>query len=587
MRYGIIGNCNTAALVHETGAIDWCCLPRFDSPSVFAALLDPKGGTFKVESAGEARITQTYLPGTAILRTEFDDGTNAFALTDFMPRYHHGGECRRPLEIHRMLTPLRGRPSVRVVFDPQLDYARNHTHVKHHRGVLEVTNSLEDMFLYSSLDLDRIMSRDAMAIDQEHFLLLSYHEKLEPPALHYVREMLDRTRMQWEEWSDRCRLPAQWSEEVRRSAITLKLLTYEDTGAMVAAATTSLPEAVGDVRNWDYRFCWLRDSSLVLEALASIGQFDEMHGFVRFLLHLLESKQSHVQIAYRIDGSPDLDEEILRHLAGFRGSKPVRIGNAASHTHQNDIFGEVLNALHLYYCRYELEPFSEEMWSLVKFMVRTAVRDWAKRDAGIWEYRHRSRHFTHSKILSWVAVDRGVELAARLGRGGLAQEWKSVAETIHKDIIKRGWNEKVGAFTQAYRSQALDVSILHATRYGFLPDDDVRWISTVRACEKALAHNGYVLRYTSADDFGVPRSAFIVACLWMAKAMDAIGEHERACSYFEKTLSSANHLGLLSEDIDTTNGELLGNFPQAYSHMAVINTAHQLSHSAAATGEMS
>jgi GH15 family glucan-1,4-alpha-glucosidase len=579
MRYGIIGNCNTAALVHESGAIDWCCFPRFDSPSIFAALLDPAGGTFRVGLAHNGRVSQTYLHGTAILRTEFDDGENAFALTDFMPRYHDGRAWRKPLEIHRVLTPLRGRPAVRVTFHPRLDYARNHTSVVRREGMIEVTNELEDVFLYSSLDLDRVLSEEPMEIEDEQFAVLSYHEKMEAPTHAYVRDMLDRTRLQWEEWSKRCHLPTEWPEEVLRSAITLKLLTYEDTGAMVAAATTSLPETIGEVRNWDYRFCWLRDASLVLEAMARVGQFDEMRGFVEFLLRLFESKQTRVQIAYRIDGSPDLDEEILPHLAGYRGSLPVRIGNAASRTRQNDIFGEVLNTIHLYYCRYELEPIPEEMWSLVKFMARTSAREWATRDAGIWEYRHRRRHFTHSKILSWVAVDRSVEIATRLGRRDLAEEWERVARTIRDDIFQRGWNARVGAFTQAYRSQALDASILQASRFGFIDNDDPRWISTVRACQHGLGKNGYAMRYTSADDFGVPRSAFIVASLWLAKALDQIGEHDTARASFEKTLSAANHLGLLSEDVDTATGELLGNFPQAYSHMAVIHAAHQLSRS--------
>jgi len=579
MRYGIIGNCNTAALVHESGSIDWCCLPRFDSPSIFGAILDPGAGAFKVGPARPGRVVQSYLHGTAILRTEFDDGESAFALTDFMPRYHDGRGWQKPLEIHRVLTPLRGRPAVCVSFQPRLDYARNHTQVVRRGEMIEATNSLEDVFLYSSLDLDCVLAETPIEFEHEQFIVLSYHEKMTAPTHAYVRDLLERTNTQWQEWSRRCHLPAEWPEEVLRSAITLKLLTYEDTGAMVAAATTSLPEAIGEVRNWDYRFCWLRDASLVLEAMASVGQFDEMRGFVQFLLHLFESKQTQVQIAYRIDGSPDLDEEILPHLAGYRDSRPVRIGNAASRTRQNDIFGEVLNTIYLYYCRYELEPMSEEMWSLVKFMVRTSAREWAKRDAGIWEYRHRRRHFTHSKILSWVAVDRGVDIATRLGRTALANEWADVARTIHADILQRGWSSKVGAFTQAYRSQALDVSILQASHVGFIKPDDPRWVSTVRACEKALGRNGFAMRYTSADDFGVPRSAFIIASLWMAKALDVIGESETARAWFERTLSCANHLGLLSEDVDTLTGEQLGNFPQAYSHMALINTAHQLSRS--------
>ena len=579
MRYGIIGNCNTAALVHETGAIDWCCLPRFDSASIFGALLDPHAGTFKVAPARWARVHQTYLHGTAILRTEFDDGESAFALTDFMPRYHDGRVWQKPLEIHRVITPLRGRPAVQVLFNPRLDYARNHTEIVQRDGMVEVTNALEDVFLYSSLDLGRVLAGEPIEIEDEQFLLLSYHEKLSSPTHAYVRDMLERTQLQWEEWSRKCHLPAEWGEQVLRSAITLKLLIYEDTGAMVAAATTSLPETIGEVRNWDYRYCWLRDSSLVLEAMARIGQFDEMRGFVNFLLQVFESKQTKVQILYRVDGSPDLEEVILPHLSGYRESRPVRIGNAASRTRQNDIFGEVLNTIHLYYIKYQMEPMPEEMWSLVKFMVRTSAREWANRDAGIWEYRHRRRHFTHSKLLSWVAVDRGVDIASRLGRHPIVAEWAPVARTIREDILERGWNQKVGAFTQAYGSQALDVAILQAERLGFIEPADPRWISTVRACQQSLCSNGYTFRYTSADDFGVPKSAFIIATLWMAKALETIGEYGTARSFFENMLARANHLGLLSEDVDIATGELLGNFPQAYSHMAVINAAHQLSRS--------
>jgi GH15 family glucan-1,4-alpha-glucosidase len=466
---------------------------------------------------------------------------------------------------------------VQVSFKPRLDYARNRTHVARRDELIEASNALEDVFLYSSLDLGRVLAEEPLEIDDEQFLVLSYHEKLSPPNLAYVRDTLERTRAHWEEWSRACHLPAEWADDVLRSAITLKLLTYEDTGAMVAAATTSLPEAIGDVRNWDYRFCWLRDASLILEALARIGQFKETRAFVDFLLQIFESKQTRVQILYRVDGSPSLDEEILPHLAGYRGARPVRIGNAAGRTRQNDIFGEVLNTIHLYYCRYQLEPIPEEMWSLVKFMVRTSVREWASRDAGIWEYRHRRRHFTHSKMLSWVAVDRGVDVAKRLGKEGAAAEWVPVARTIREDVLRRGWNPKVAAFTQAYRSRALDVSILQAERLGFVDRTDPRWISTVRACETSLCRNGFTFRYTSADDFGVPRSAFVIATLWMAKALDSIGNHDAARAFFENVLSRANHLGLLSEDVDVETGDLLGNFPQAYSHMAVINAAHQLS----------
>ena len=577
MRYGVIGNSGTAALIHENGSIDWCCLPRFDSPSAFGALLDPEGGRFRVCAANEAKSRQSYLDRTAILRTEFDDGETAFAVIDFMPRYRDGQSWCRPSEILRILKPLRGRPHVRVVFDPKLNYARGETVVKQKNGYLMATNGLEDLYLYGSLPVASVMSRAAIPLETDHFLLLSYHEKFVEPTLVYANDMFERTREHWEAWSNESRLPSLWSSEVLRSAITLKLLIYEETGAMVAAATTSLPEAIGDSRNWDYRYCWLRDASLVLESMKSIGHFHEARAFINFLLHLFESKQTAVQILYRVDGRTDLAEQTLPNLHGYQNSKPVRIGNDACRQRQNDIFGEVLHTIHLYYFHYQLEPMPAEVWSLVKFMVNTAVRDWRSTDAGIWELRTRRKHFTHSKMLSWVAVDRGVRIARAIGRTEMANEWGPVADIIRDDIMRKGWKPGIGSFTQTYGSNFLDISLLQAVRLGFIGQSDPRWISTVKKCAEALCRDGFVFRYTNADDFGKPKSAFIPASLWMAKALYTIGERERSVELLERVLSSANHVGLLSEDVDVASHELLGNFPQAYSHMAVINAANLLS----------
>ena len=576
MQYGIIGNSSTAALVHQSGSIDWCCLPRFDSPSAFAALLDPAGGRFEVTSVGAVVTRQSYVAKTAILRTEFDQGDESFAVIDFMPRYLDGQACSRPLEIHRILKPLRGRPAVRVRFEPRLNYARGETRVARTADTITAVNGLEDLFLYSSLPLDKIVAGEPMVLEGDHYLLLTYHEKLDPPSLTYANEMFEKTREHWEAWSDECRLPSFWSDRVLRSAITLKLLTYESTGAMVAAVTTSIPEAVGEERNWDYRYCWLRDASLVLESLKSVGHFREARGFIGFLLNIFESKQSKIQILYRVDGSTDLDEKILPHLHGYRGSSPVRIGNNACRTRQNDIFGEVLNAIHLYYHHYEFERMPREVWSLVKFLVNTVIRDWGNRDAGIWEFRHRPRHFTHSKMLSWVALDRGIRIAKRIGRDAVASEWAPLADTIREDILHKGWKSRAGSFTQTYGSNALDVSLLQATRLGFLDPADTRWVGTVRSCERSLCRNGVVLRYSNPDDFGPPKNGFVLASFWMAKALHTIGERQKAIDLAEATMAHANHLGLLSEDIDAQTGELLGNFPQAYSHLAVVNTANLL-----------
>ena len=577
MRYGIIGNCKTAALVHESGSIDWCCFPKFDSPSLFAFLLDPKGGRFSVQSPQPCSVKQSYIPKTNILRTEFDDGNNAFATIDFMPRYQEDLVFRKPLEIHRILKPLKGKPVVRVVFAPRLNYAQGKTLVQQRPKVITASHGLESLFLYSSLPLKGILEEKPIPLEKDEFLLLTYHEKITEPTLRYAHEMFEKTKSYWETWSSHCKLPELAPEMVLRSALTLKLMTYEESGAIIAAPTTSLPEILNEGRNWDYRYCWLRDASLMLEALKSLGHFEEARAFISFLLKLFESKQTRVQILYGIGGRTDLEEKVLSHLQGYKNSGPVRIGNNACHTQQNDIFGEILNTLHLYYFHYEFEKMPEEVWSLVKFLVNTTAREWATPDAGIWEFRHRKAHFTFSKILSWVALDRGIKIAKKLGKDYAVSNWQPVADEIRRDVEQNGWNAGLGSYTQTYGSGNLDAALLQMERYGFVGKEDPRWMGTVRRCEEVLLNNGFAFRYTSNDDFGKPKSAFILASLWLARAFHAIGDKEKARQLFEKIVSHANHLGLLSEDIDTGTGELLGNFPQAYSHMAVINTANFLS----------
>ncbi len=574
MRYGLIGNCKTAALIHENGGIEWCCLPNFDSPSAFAAILDPKGGLFQISTPYESNTAQAYIPSTNILETRFDDGENAFVVIDFMPRYRDGASYRHPVEIHRIIRPIKGSPSLRVSFQPSLNYGRNKTAIKLRPSMVTASNSLESLFLYSSLPLEDIAEEKTIVLKKEHYLLLTYHEKIELPSFGYCWEMFEKTKDYWETWSSRCRLPSLYSEAVLRSALVLKLMTFEETGAIIAAPTTSLPEIIGESRNWDYRYCWLRDASLMLEALKSIGHFEEARSFIHFLLKLFESKQARVQIVYGIDGRTDLEEKTLGHLRGYKNSGPVRIGNQACLTQQNDIFGEMLNTLYLYYFHYQFEKMTDDVWSLVKFLVNITAREWHLQDAGIWEFRHKKAHFTFSKVLAWVALDRGIKMARLIGKDYASLNWQPVADAILKDIEDKGWNKDKKAYTQAYHSANFDASLLLMQRYGFIQKDNPRWISTVLRCEEALVKNGFSFRYTSADDFGRPKNAFIVASLWLAKALYSIGEKVRGRQLFENILSRANHLGLLSEDIDPETGELLGNFPQAYSHMALINTVH-------------
>lgn len=579
MRYGIIGNCKSAALVHEDSSIDWLCLPNFDNPSIFAKILDPKGGHFRIVPKVPGRIRQSYLPQTNILRTEFDDGKNAFCVIDYMPRFRDGETYCHPPEIHRILEPIRGNPEFRVEFSPKLNYAEGVTEIVRQDGAICARRGPEDVFLYSSVSLDQVLVDGFHPLTQPEFFLLAYHEHFEKPQISLLLEQRDKTEDYWHSWSARCQLPSVAADSVLRSALVLKLMTFQETGAIIAAPTTSLPEIIGKERNWDYRFCWLRDSSLMLEALSSIGHYEEAEAFLDFLLRILESKQSKVQIIYRIDGGSHLEERVLPQFSGYRNSAPVRVGNAAALQRQNDIFGEVLNALYRYSLHRGFENLSTEHWSLVKFLVRTIAEQWREEDSGIWEYRNRQAHFTFSKLLSWVALDRGAKFARAYKRHALASEWEGIAGQVREEILSKAWKPALGSFTQSYEEDILDVSLLKMQGLGFLKNDDPKWISTVRRCAEGLLENGFGHRYTAPDDFGKPKNSFVLATFWIAKALISIGEVERAQEIFEKTLAHANHLGLLSEHIDPETGELLGNFPQAFSHMALINTANLLAQS--------
>ncbi len=576
MHYGFIGNCKSAALVHENSSIDWLCLPNFDNPSIFAKILDEEGGHFRILPKNDGKIRQSYLPETNVLRTEFDDGQNAFAVVDYMPRYRVGDRYWHPPEVHRILEPVRGRPEFRVQFLPRLNYAEGRTELEVQDKMACARHGREDVFLYSSLPLNRVLGDGFVLLERAEFFLLSYHEHLEISDLAKVLEQRAKTEAYWRNWSSHCRLPSVAPEAVLRSALALKLMTFQDTGAIIAAPTTSLPEIVGEERNWDYRYCWLRDASLMLEALTSVGHFEEAEAFLNFLLGILESKQSRVQILYRIDGGTHLEERILPHLKGYRGSSPVRVGNAAAVQKQNDVFGEVLDALYRYSQARGIEHLAAWHWSLVKFLVRTIAQQWEEEDSGIWEYRNRKAHFTFSKVLSWAALDRGARIARALDKSLLASEWEGIAARIREEILAKAWKSHLNSFTQSYESEALDVALLRMEGVGFLPASDPMWVATVRRCASELLRDGFGYRYVASDDFGRPKNSFVLASLWIAKALVSIGEISRAEEIFEKVLAHANHLGLLSEHIDPETGELLGNFPQAFSHMALINTANLL-----------
>ncbi len=577
--YGIIGNCRSAALVSKTGSIDWCCLPIFDSASVFAKLLDDeKGGSTFFDISDDYGITQEYLWETNILSTTFDDGTNAFQVLDFMPRYYkRSKKFYAPPDIVRFIRLLKGAPKFKIVYDPKLEYARPKTFSEDKGEYIESYTEggkYDSLYFYSDFENQDILGKKELTLTKNAFVLISYHEKLIKQDIDRIYLKFQRTKVYWMNWSDATTKYPQYQKEIIRSALTLKALTFEKSGAVLAAATTSLPETIGEVRNWDYRFCWVRDASMVIRVISSLGHTKSAQKFLQFIMNTIPDKDEKMQIMYGINGEKILTEETLDHLSGYKGSKPVRIGNAAYVQRQNDIYGILMEVIHHQFIQFEntLEN-SEELWTIVRGIVKIVDQHWQERDKGIWELRTEDKHFTFSKLLCWVAVDRAIKIAQVLDRTRDLENWKTLREKIYSDIYENAWNEDIQAYTQSYGSTALDASTLLMQQYGFIEPKDPRFVSTVKATERELCQDGLMYRYKNEDDFGKPSSSFTICSFWLIDSLYKIGEKDKAIKYFEQLLSYSNHLGLFSEDIDFKTKRLLGNFPQAYSHLALIETA--------------
>ena len=579
LNLGIIGNCKSAALINEDSSIDWCCLPQFDSPSIFGKILDEKiGGNFKVECDASYRISQSYIEDTCILCTRFSNGKDAFELLDFMPRFKkEDGIYFAPPEIVRLFKHISGTPLMRLVYDPRLEYSIGETknYIKDNFIVSIVDDKHYDtLFLYTDFNKENILTGSEIQLTKDHFVTVSYNEKIKPPNLQQTKFEFERTKVYWLNWCHKTPTFSNYNQEILRSAMTLKLMTFEKTGAVLAAATTSLPETIGEVRNWDYRFCWIRDASMVIKVIAKLGHNQIVKNFIRYIIDLIPDKNEKLQIMYGINGEKILTEEILDHLEGYKGSKPVRIGNAAFTQKQNDIYGILMDVIH-----YQIESYPEddekheELWSIVKSIVWVVKNNWQLPDKGIWEFRQEDRHFTFSKLLCWVAVDRAIKISDFIQGGKSVEKWIILRDEIHSDIITNAWHEGKQAFTQSYNSEDLDASVLLMEYYGFIDGKDEKYIQTVKAIEKDLMHEGLLYRYKNEDDFGLPSSSFTVCTFWFINSLFQIGEEEKSKVMFDELLSHSNHLGLFSEDIDFKSKRLLGNFPQAYSHLALIDNA--------------
>lgn len=578
LNYGVIGNCRTAALVSETGNIEWLCFPDFDSPSIFAQLLDrEKGGCFGFEVSEDYQISQEYIPHTNILSTRFASKEDEFILLDFMPCYSSGDDTHYlPAELYRYIRWIKGKPRLKVDYNPAPNYARSvATHIVTPQYIETYGSSdcKDRQYLYSSIPLQNIIDRKEITLEKDEFFLLSYNEKVIPIDIEREKIEYCRTLVYWLNWTNRTKKYSLYNEVIERSLLVLKLMSYYN-GAVLAALTTSLPESVGEVRNWDYRFCWLRDASMSIETLFQIGHSGAAKRFMKFIQSTFVAKHESYQIMYGIHGERQLTETILEHLSGYKNSAPVRIGNDAYHQRQNDSFGYLMDLIFQYY---QLMPGTldeiEDMWEMVKSILSTVMDDWKKPDKGIWEIRGESRHFVSSKVMCWVALDRGARIASKLNKYTYSECWQKEANRIHEDVMVHGWKEELQSFSQTYDNLSMDSSLLLMEPYGFIQADDIRYRKTVKAVKEALLHKGLMYRYNSEDDFGMPSSAFTICTFWLIRGLFVIGEKEDARQLFEQVLKYSNHLGLFSEDLDFETKEQLGNFPQAYSHLALVNTA--------------
>ena len=585
LNYGIIGNCKSAALIDHFGSIYWCCLPNFDSASIFARILDRQnGGYFRIELQGEYRIDQQYLSKTNILVTKYSCREHAFELVDFMPRYKtEEGLYHCPPDIIRYIRHLSGKPQIRIHYQPRPAYAQYPTRIeitdefiKH----LTIKGQYESVYLYTDLPFEDVVNAQTLTIERDCFLLLSYNQKLIRPDLDWVQLEFERTKVYWLGWVAKTKVFTHYQIEVVRSSLVLKLLAYQKTGAILAAVTTSLPETIGGVRNWDYRYCWIRDASMTITTLARLGHFNVAKRFLQFILDIVPYKDEKIQILYPIDHRGRLAERELPWLAGYEQSQPVRVGNAAVKQRQNDIYGVLLDAIYqsLMIFHHSLNN-KDDIWTVVRTLARHVRNNWKKLDSSIWEFRTEQKHYTFSKILCWVAMDRAARIAHFFQKMDDAESFVKTREEMKANILKKGCDPAARTLTQSYGGASMDAANLLAQQYGFLSSKDPIYVNTVLRTFQELCQDGLMYRYKTPDDFGVPQSSFTVCTFWMIKNLYLIGREKQAIEMFDRVLQYSNHVDLFSEDIDFSSKRLLGNFPQGYSHIALIDTALTLSES--------
>jgi GH15 family glucan-1,4-alpha-glucosidase len=582
--YALIGDLETAALVGRNGSIDWLCWPRFDSGACFAALLGtPDHGRWLVAPKAEnPRISRCYRDGTLILETTFEAGDSAAKLIDFMPLRGTASD------IVRIVVGMRGQMAFRTELVIRFDYG----------ACVPWVSRMEDGTLRAIVGPDMLALRSPAETHGENlktvgefsvspgqsvpFVLTYTSSHLPVPTPIDPDAALRETEAGWRRWSERCEAAGEWSEIVSRSLMTLKALTYAPTGGVLAAPTTSLPEHLGGMRNWDYRFCWLRDATMTLLALMGAGYYEEAGAWRDWLLRAVAGSPAQMQIMYGIGGERRLTEWEVPWLPGYEGSRPVRIGNAAHTQLQLDVYGEVMDAMHV--ARGGKISATEAGWAMQRALLAHLETVWQQPDEGLWETRGGRQHFTYSKVMAWVAVDRAVKDAERCRLDGPLDRWRALRQQIHDDVCSNGYNPEIGSFVQAYGSRQLDASLLLLPIVGFLPSTDPRVRGTVAAVERYLNVDGFVLRYnTESVEDGLPpgEGAFLACSFWLADAYILQGRRDEARRLFERLLGLCNDVGLLAEEYDVSGKRMLGNFPQAFSHVALVNTAYNLTKAAA------
>jgi GH15 family glucan-1,4-alpha-glucosidase len=577
--YAVIGDLQTAALVGRTGSIDWLCLPRFDSPACFAALLDsPEAGHWLMRPAGmESCTSRRYQGDGLVLETEWVTPEGTVQVLDFMPPRGHTPD------VVRLVVGVSGSVTMRSELRLRFDYGRVVPWVRHHTGRVDAVAGPDAVRLVSPVDSRgedwaTVADFTVRAGDRVPFVLTwrPSHQPARRPV-DAERALVDTTEF-WTAWSDRSTsMAGPYTDAVKRSLTTLKALTYQPTGGIVAAATTSLPEWIGGSRNWDYRYCWLRDSTYTLQALLAAGYLDEAKAWREWLLRAVAGQPEKLQIMYAIDGTSRLPETQLPWLGGYEGSSPVRTGNAASAQRQLDVWGETLDGLNL--ARESGLSPREDSWDVQVALMNHLESIWDEPDNGLWEMRGEPRHFTHSKVMAWAGADRMVQAVENHGLDGPVDRWRQLRDTIRRDVLEKGYDAQQGTFVQSYGSNALDASLLLIPRVGFLPGDDERVVGTVNAIQRGLTQDGFVLRYeTNGSDDGLAggEGVFLACSFWLVDALHGAGRADEAVALFERLLDLRNDVGLLSEEWDPVAARQLGNTPQAFSHFALVVSALQL-----------